>query len=54
MAPTDKECRVSLEAELKLVEGVADAQVNLEADGPIGLKIAVVPGSEEKRTWLEH
>ena len=45
---------MSLEAELRLVEGVADARVDLEADGPIGLKIAVAPGSAEKRIWLEH
>ena len=45
---------MSLKAELRLVEGVADARIDLEAYGPIGLKIVVAPGSEGKQTWLGH
>lgn len=37
---------MSLEAELLAVDGVAEAEVDLESDGPIGLKISIVPGAD--------
>lgn len=37
---------MSLEAELLAVDGVAQAEVDLESDGPIGLRITIVPGAD--------
>lgn len=40
---------MSLEAELLAVDGVAQAEVDLESDGPIGLRITIVPGADSSR-----
>lgn len=37
---------MSLEAELLSVEGVAEAKVDLQTAGPIGLKISILPGAD--------
>lgn len=46
MAKTYENALMSLEAELLAVDGVAQAEVDLESDGPIGLKITIVSGAD--------